>query len=413
MPDSNNFSDFDFELPPLPKVPLKTVSGGSEISDSEEIADEEVEKALGTLPAKPVEDELACIDREIDTSGLPELPQKTVDDELSAAQEVSAEELPEAVSEPEEDLVSEIEAPDTGVDEEEYELPPIPVRKPDEAESKAVSEDVFDFNADQPEEEDETEETFDFEDDYNLDSITSDSVNIDDIKAELSELRTGRESNAKNIKEAVKLNDMMMEMGTKPILDDLSHDYVEPHIKAKKARTSDILDEDEKKALKQQLAEDLQSRPVHFSQRASNAMANKLLEQKKMKIAKKGFWAVFLCILLGIGSAAVSYLFLNRGVTIWFTFVAVAMVFAALILFIKSKMAKRLSMVIYVLSMAAYIIPGFIMYLIDPGSSSDEDFGTKLTMYIIAALCNLISIIVLNKSEAVEMYYTVKVGGKR
>lgn len=92
--------------------------------------------------------------------------------------------------------------------------------------------------------------------------------------------------------------------------------------------------------LKQRLEEDLSKRPENFNARASKNMYNRLMEEKKLKIAKKGFGISLIPIAMGLGSAVISAIFLNWGSYLFFQYVAVFMIVGALMLFIKSKHVK-------------------------------------------------------------------------
>lgn len=187
----------DFELPPLPKRPVKV--------------GETVEK---------VDKELS--DKEIDAE-LPPLPEKTVDNSLDAIKEdVSADTLKNA---------SEYEAPDKldSIDtDDDFELPPLPEVKKEEK----PKEEEFVIEQ-EPEEDDHTDDTFDFSDEYDLDDEPDkESLVLEDLAATVKPIRSGREESARNMQEAIKMSDLSMEVGSGPVLDDLSSEYKAPEAQA-------------------------------------------------------------------------------------------------------------------------------------------------------------------------------------
>ncbi|MCC8043867.1 MAG: vitamin K epoxide reductase family protein [Oscillospiraceae bacterium] len=399
------------EFSELPEIPYKTVDDsleavGEVFTDNLPDADADMGKSGDYVESVGAEEGA-------DFTDLPEIPYKTVNNSLDDVGEVFTDNLPDADAgmESSGDSVESVGLSESNDDD--FELPPLPEVSAPKHDSTPAADDAPEEDPDDPLADSALDDTFDFDADYESGEIDPATIRLAEMDAKLTDLRTDRETTARNIKESVKFNDMMMEMGTKPSLSEMSTDYV-TDINVKKVKTDasgdEVLDDKEKKALKQKLNEDLQSRPVRFNQRASRNMANRLLDAKNVKVAKKGFLAVLLCIVLGLASAAISYLFLSgtNSTDIWFIFVAIAMGLMSLALFIKAKMVKRLSMFVFFLCLAAYIV-GFVMFIINPSTDFDADgVVLKLTMYIAAAFCNVISLVILGKSEAVEMYFTFK-----
>ena len=366
--DIPNFDDF--ELPPLPKRPVKTG------------------ESLDSAPEA----------KNIDTE-LPPLPEKTIDDSLEKIDDLPEEDnLPEAASEhDEDDEVDEIELDD--------DLPPlenVAIRtepKPDE--------EVFDFEETE-EEEDNSSEIFDFDGEYDADlnNIDQDSLVLEDLKADISPLRTREEESSRNMREKIKMNDLAMELNGTPVLDDLSDEYAPPKKQAANLVDRDQLDMDEKRILKQHLEEDLSKRPENFNARASQNMYNRLMEQKKLKIAKKGFMISLAPIVMGLTSAVISAIKLNWGSYLFFQYIAVFMVVAALMLFIKSKHVKMLSTAMYAVCLLLYVGPGLFMYVMNTEMQQAPDKIVHIVCAVIASALNIVSIIILSKNESVSTYYS-------
>ena len=163
----------------------------------------------------------------------------------------------------------------------------------------------------------------------------------------------------------------------------------------------DQLDSDEKRVLKQRLEEDLSKRPENFNARASKNMYNRLMEEKKLKIAKKGFGISLIPIAMGLGSAVISAIFLNWGSYLFFQYVAVFMIIGALMLFIKSKQVKMLSIAMYAVSLLLYVGVGLGLYVV----KGNNDI-IHLVTSVLASGLNIVSIVILTKSEAVNTYYS-------
>lgn len=356
----------DFELPPLPKRPAKLSEG--------------VEK---------LENELS--DKEIDAA-LPPLPEKTLDNSLDAiTDKVSSDSLANAVTEDVPDKLDEIKTDD------DFELPPLPQVKKEE---KPAEEPIIE---EEEPEDDGTNETFDFSDDYDLPEPDKDSLVLEELTASVKPIRSGREESARNMREAIKMNDLAMDVGSGPVLDDLSSEYKAPENQAEDLMEMDKLDDDQKRMLRQHLNEDLGKRPENFNARASQNIANRLLEEKRLKIAKKGFGISIIPILMGLASAAICSFKLNWGDYQFFPFVAPFMLLAALMLLIKSKHVKMLSVSIYAVCALIYAGVGLVLFTLN---NSIQEGIVHIIFGIAAVALNVISILILIKNEAVNTYYS-------
>ncbi|MBP0958170.1 MAG: hypothetical protein J5997_12495 [Oscillospiraceae bacterium] len=357
----------DFELPPLPKRPAKLENG--------------VEK-LDNEPS----------DKEIDAE-LPPLPEKTVDNSLDAINDkVSSDSLKNAVTE---DVPDELDGIDT---DDDFELPPLPEVKKEEK----PSDDDF-IIEEEPPEDDGTDETFDFSDDYDLPEPDKSSLVLEDLTASVKPIRSGREESARNMREAIKMNDLAMDVGSGPVLDDLSNEYKAPENQAADLLDKEKLDDDQKRILRQRLNEDLGKRPENFNARASQNIANRLLEEKRLKIAKKGFAISIIPILMGLASAAICFFKLNWGNYQWFPYVAPFMLLAALMLLVKSKHMKMLAVSIYGVCALIYTGVGLVLFTLN---NSISDGIVHIIFGIAAVALNVISILILIKNEAVNTYYS-------
>ncbi|MGN0666953.1 MAG: hypothetical protein ACI4KF_10565 [Huintestinicola sp.] len=403
MPDLTDFNDFELPpLPSLPKMPVK-LSSSSETavtspSEVENTAAESIEEpSPASANAAESNEHVKPADADMDFE-LPPLraPKETksagASDEAGDASDFELPPLPVRPAEDEENQSDYLESPE--LDDADYGEAVSYEERVESAERESIAE---------------AEEQFDFGD-YDPDAdLDPDSISLDEM-TELSDLTSKKEFREKNLKEQAKLNDLAMEVGTNAVvLDDLSDEYLPPEKAAADLLEQEKLDDEGKRLLKQKLAEDLQKVPENFNKRASQNMYDRLMEEKKMKIAKKGFGVSLIVVFLGFISAAISYLFLDWGEHNWFQLTGVAMVITSLLLFIKSKRAKIMAQLFYILGIAAYLFPGMGMYLMDPKSLQDEEsMAFRLVMYGVAAVINVICVIILTKSESLNIYYTAK-----
>ena len=390
----------DFELPPLPKRPVKLtenaaapapkeVEEGTIGSVNENVSPESLKNAV----TEDIPDEVEEIAAE-DGIELPPLPEKTVDNSVDPVNEsVSADSLQNAVTDDIPDEVEEIETKD------DFELPPLPDVKKEE--KKPEEEPIIE--KDEPPVDDYTNETFEFADDYDLDNIDVSNVQLSSLTANVSPIRSGKEESARNMRESIKMNDLAMSVGSGPVLDDLSSEYKEPKSQAEDLLEKDKLDDDQKRVLRQRLSDDLGRRPENFNARASKNIANKLLEEKRLKIAKKGFGISIIPIFMGLISTAICFFEMNWGNYNWFPYAAPFMLLASLLLLIKSKHVKLLSVSIYGVMALIYAGPGLVMFTLQNGIDGDMK---HLLFGIAAVALNIVSILILIKNEAVNTYYS-------
>ena len=283
---------------------------------------------------------------------------------------------------------------------DDFELPPLPEVKKEEK----PKEEEFVIEQ-EPEEDDHTDDTFDFSDEYDLDDEPDkESLVLEDLAATVKPIRSGREESARNMQEAIKMSDLSMEVGSGPVLDDLSSEYKAPEAQAEDLMSKEQLDDDQKRVLRQRLNEDLGKRPENFNARASQNIANRLLEEKRLKIARKGFAISVLPILMGIASAAICFFAMGWGdYEELFKYSAPFMLLGALLLLVKSKHVKMLAVALYGVMALVYAGPGLVLFTLN---NSIQDGIIHILFGIGAVALNVISILILIKNEAVNTYYS-------
>lgn len=402
----------DFELPPLPVRKPAGNSASAPVSEGNDTAPAAVSNASAGVSPGNIS---------LDDFDLPPLPVRkpagkeaeNVSEQPSAApaaadnpNDFDLPPLPEKEPENANETVSE---------EDGYDLPPLPEKKPDEPENSVTSEPEA-YDEPEPEYEDAMPEPekpkprVSLEDDLDVDleTVTPEDIGIDDPSKALAPMRTEREAQTRNVREKMKMNDLMMDMEGAPVLDDLSDEYAAPEKRAEDLLERDHLESDEKQVLKQRLQEDLSRRPENYNARASRNMYNKLMEEKKLKIARKGMMISFIPILMELIAAGICFFTMNWGAYQWLSYVSVFGAFGALLLLIKSKHTKMFSIIISAVTVLAYVVPGLVLYALDDTMQAAPDYVLHISLAAAAALLNVAAILILTKNEAVNTYYTAK-----
>ena len=240
-----------------------------------------------------------------------------------------------------------------------------------------------------------------------LNNVTPEDIGITDPSKALAPMRTAKEAKSKNAIEKMKMDELAMNMEA-PVLDDLSDEYAAPEKRADDLLERDHLESDEKLVLKQRLHEDLGRRPENFNARASRNMYNKLMEEKKLKIAKKGMMLSFIPIIMQLIAAGLCYFKMNWGNYEWFQYVAIFGVASAVLLLIKSKHTKMFSIIITAMTVLMYVGPGLVMYALDEKMQAKDDYIVHVVCAAAAALLNVGAILLLTKNEPINIYYTTK-----
>lgn len=236
-----------------------------------------------------------------------------------------------------------------------------------------------------------------------LEEISVSSIILDSM--DTSELiKNDRQAAEKSISNQIKKDDLMFGMAEKPKLDDLSGDYKPTYDSTKSLADSSNLKKSEKDLIKERMQRELGSKPENFDSKKSLQMYNKLMDEQKVRMAKKGFLMVLLLIILGLGSAAVTYFMLDWKQQTYFMYLAIGAAFFALILIIKAKPAKVLATLYFAVFTIVLIGPGLVKFAIDTELNS-ESYLT-IIYFVGAILMSGFICFQLVTSETVEAYYT-------
>lgn len=313
--------------------------------------------------------------------------------------------------------------------DDDFELPPLKEAPKETAEAAPAAEAYTEEpvrQAPQPEEKPapapkEPEYIVDDEDyDYDgkLEDMDTSGIILEDMdqgkkrSSRVSYIRTGEQDAAKTIKNQVMMDDMSLEMkNNKPILEDLSDEY-NPQTNAKKRMSDEDdfvltkkLDDSEKLAIKNHLNEEINSRPKRFNQRASNAMYAKLMEEKRIKKAKKGLLMTIGVMLLTLACAAITYIGIMPLNDLYLYLAGGSLVFS-LLLMVKSKKVKVLSTLYFAINTIVLAGPGLTMYILTQNEHPDPEFNLRVVFFSAAIILSVAAIAILCKSDTIEAYYT-------
>lgn len=312
---------------------------------------------------------------------------------------------------------------------DDFELPPLKEAPKENAEAAPAAEAYTEEpvrQAPQPEEKpapapQEPEYIVDDEDyDYEgkLEDMDTSGIILEDMDqgkkraSRVSYIRTGEQDAAKTIKNQVMMDDMSLEMkNSKPILEDLSDEY-NPQTNAKKRMSDEDdfvltkkLDDSEKLAIKNHLNEEINSRPKRFNQRASNAMYAKLMEEKRIKKAKKGLLMTIGVMLLTLACAVITYIGIMPMDDRYLYLAGGSLVFS-LLLMVKSKKVKVLSTLYFAINTIVLAGPGLTMYILTQNEHPDPNFNLRVVFFSAAIILSVAAIAILCKSDTIEAYYT-------
>lgn len=256
-------------------------------------------------------------------------------------------------------------------------------------------------------------------DDSALSDIDPSNIILDDMdkKSKHSGSTSTDRDAAAAIKNMVMMDDMDMALDEKPILEDLSNEYttVKERIRTEDLSTKDKLADNEKQAIKQRMQDEINRRPENFNMKASQAMYNRLMDEKRIKKAKQGFALTLVTMFLGLASAGATFVGIGRSEIDNYTLyilLSIGTALFSLLLMIKAKPVKTLSTLYFLANSAVLAIPGLVMYIvnqrkIDPDiAKNNPDFNKMVIWFAIALIFSLASFIMLVSSKTMDAYYT-------
>lgn len=245
---------------------------------------------------------------------------------------------------------------------------------------------------------------------HNLEGVSLESIQLSDMDY------SDKKTKSRALGQQNQLDEIAMSMGKKPILEEMSDEYVPTEKKTVDLAAKDELDKDEKQLIRERLEAEIGKRPEGYNKKTSLEMYHNLMNEQKVKKAKKGFFKVLLLIALGLLTAVITYFKLNwseaaqafdeegklGGALIY---LPIATAFFSLILFFKVKSVKVISAIYFAANTIILIGPGFVKFALDTDQQPDYYIIT-LIFYILAILMSAYVCIQLCTSETVEAYYT-------
>ncbi|MCH5347847.1 MAG: hypothetical protein J1E40_00860 [Oscillospiraceae bacterium] len=235
-------------------------------------------------------------------------------------------------------------------------------------------------------------------------------------RVRLEDMRTPRNASSETLRAQMMEFDMANEVLGGSMLNEMSETYGRKKT-SQEIAGKEILDRNEKEALRNRLKEEMGTRPQGFNQRRSLEMYHKLMDEQDAKEAQRGFFMLLILAALGWGAAALEhFLDLNPdgSVTrIYMDYLPLATAGFSIIMLFKAKFFKILSAIYFIANTAALLGPGLMVYVMDASNRAGEsDFIIKLTMYVLAVIFSVVIFIRLLKDHTIAAYYSYSKRGR-
>lgn len=234
------------------------------------------------------------------------------------------------------------------------------------------------------------------------------SIMLDDLGSE-------EEMTAKQIKsDLLGDDDFMDDDDITPEIEDLSKDIKPTYDKAKSLAAQPKLQKSEKELLKEQLQREINSTPTTVDKKESLQMYNKLMEEKKLKSAKKGFGMAVLVMILGFVDAGIIYFISTMNPENDFISMQYAILLFAIsfLLMIRAKFIRNLEILLFTLNTIVLIGPGLVKQAVAVEQHA-MNFNTTMVMYGIAIIISGFCCFQLITNNSIEAYYTMNLSNKK
>lgn len=245
---------------------------------------------------------------------------------------------------------------------------------------------------------------------HNLDHIKASSVLLSDMDYD------AEKNKSKALHKQMQMDDLAMSMGKNPLTKDMSDEYSPESKNNSDLAAKDVLDDDEKRILRERLEREIGKRPEGAGKKTSLELYHNLMNEQKVKKAKKGFFMVLLLVAFGMICAVISYFKLNWGeqsqafdesgkIGQYLIYLPIATGFFSLLMLVKLKPCKVLSSIYFAANTVILIGPGFIKFALDT-NQEPEFYIQTLIFYVLAILISAYVCIQLCTNETIEAYYT-------
>lgn len=374
---AGNNDEFDFELPPLPK--LKTVSETEKEAKQPEAPEAAEEKEIQKKPLS-IDDILSAPNN----SGDVVIPKNKVD--TSTVKRVTSNSSVErTMAEAEKAL--EIISRNSTVPFENA-----PEKKSAEAELPKYDDPLPDTGM-QP-----------VQDSYEPDP---ESIQLSEMNDKVAAMDAGADEAARALKNMVMLDDISMEMSGTPKLDEMSYEYGSDRKRTAgdELYSKDKLSAGEKKAIKDRMHEEIYRRPENFDKVTGDYLESRLKAENRLKKAKKGLLLNILDILLVLGCAAATYLGLHNYSEL-FTYLAALTLISGLMLLIRAKGARIFTIIYLVLNTLTLAIPGLGLMILNQKESPVDNFDGLIVVFTLCIVLSGLALFILSTSKLIQIYFT-------
>lgn len=250
-----------------------------------------------------------------------------------------------------------------------------------------------------------------------LEDISAESIALDSIDVKLEDMRTDKSSMISSLKNQMQADDLAMSVENRPKLDEMSDEYFPSQRTSSDIMSKEKLDKDEKELIKTRLKTEMETKPEGYDKKKSLAMYKKLMDEQKAKAAKRGFVMLLITAALGFASAVLIYLTEPNanGSQPLLDYLPMGAVVFSLFMLVKSKFAKILSTLYFVVCTVMLIYPGLVGYALDPVNQNGNNFLVKILIYVAAVAMCAVTFIRLFMNKDIEEYYSYKPdkGGRR
>ncbi|MGN0696267.1 MAG: hypothetical protein ACI4J5_05825 [Oscillospiraceae bacterium] len=375
-----DMNEFDFELPPLPeiKTPKRTADLGEGAApvQTEETKKEHVRSISDILSAPDGDGPVVVPKHGVDTSSEVRISGGESVDRAMAAAELALERINRTEENDPFDRARQTPQVSTGEPEPEP-----------EPQAEEYSSD--------------------------LGEVDTSGLILDEMDSKVSYISTPEDDAAKALKHMVMMDDMSIEMTEKPVLDDLSSEYVTVREKANSDELyrKDSLNDREKKALKDRMHEEIYRRPENFNKKTGDFLQEKLMAENRLKKAKKGLLITIGAMLLTLACAVFTYLGLHEYNEAY-TYLAAGTIIAALLMMVRSRGTKLAA--IFYLAVNTLILagPGLALTVLRQKEAQLSNFNQLVVGFTVPMIMSGLALFILGTSKNVNIYFTTDKEGK-
>lgn len=244
-----------------------------------------------------------------------------------------------------------------------------------------------------------------------LEDISADSIALDSIDVKIEDMRTDKSSIISSLKNQMQADDLAMSVANRPKLDEMSDEYFPSHKKSADIMSKEQLDKDEKELIKNRLKTELEKKSEGYDKKKSLAMYKKLMDEQKAKSAKRGFVMLLTAAATGLISALLIYLAKPNagGQHPLMDYLPAGAIVFSLFMVLKSKFAKIMSTLYFVVCTVLLIYPGLAGYALDPANQNlGKEYVINLIIYAAAVAMCAVTFIRLFMNKDIEEYYIYK-----